>query len=66
MNKQLKSMINKHAHKSGAIHAFKLKQELLARAAPMERSGMPLQAIISELGISAYQPDNFNASQELK
>ena len=51
MNKQIKSLINKHCYKLGLNHYEERRNEMINRATTMAKSGMSLQAIISELGI---------------
>lgn len=66
LNKKIRSLINKHAYKIGLKQYEAIRAELLAKAKPLARSGMPLEAIIKALGIPMHQTDENNASEGLK
>ena len=61
MNKQIKSMINKHCYKLGLKHYEECRKEMINRATTMAKAGMSLQAIISELGIPIPQEQEITA-----
>ena len=55
MNRKLKQIINKFAYSEGLKHYEARRSDLFIRAKTMASAGMPLQAIISELGIPMPQ-----------
>ena len=63
MNKQIKSLINKHCYKLGLKHYEERRNEMITRATTMAKSGMPSEAIISELGIPVPQESNKTAQE---
>ena len=66
MNKQIKSLINKHCYKLGLNHYEEIRKEMINRATMMSKSGMAPEAIISALGISTPQDSNKNAQEAAK
>ena len=66
MNKQIKSLINKHCYKLGLKHYEELRMQMINRATMMSKSGMAPEAIISALGISTLQDSNKNAQEAAK
>ena len=66
MNKQIKSLINKHCYKLGLNHYEEIRKEMINRATMMSKSGMAPEAIISALGISIPQDSNKNAQEAAK
>ena len=63
MNKKIKSLINKHCYKLGLKHYEECRNEMIARATTMAKSGMPSEAIISELGIPMPQEQEKTAQE---
>ena len=63
MNKKIKSLINKHCYKLGLKHYEERRNEMITRATTMAKSGMPSEAIISELGIPVPQESNKTAQE---
>ena len=63
MNKQIKSLINKHCYKLGLNHYEVCRNEMITRAQTMAKAGMSLQAIILELGIAMPQDSNKTAQE---
>lgn len=66
MNKQIKSLINKHCYKLGLKHYEELRKQMITRATTMAKSGMAPESIISALDISTPQDSNKNAQEAAK
>lgn len=66
MNRQIKSLINKHCYKLGLNHYEERRKEMINRATTMAKAGMSLQAIILELGIPMPQEQEKTAQKAEK